>query len=486
MKLQFPISLRHALSWLVCVFVLLAPALASEDAVPAVSSADDSSIPDAGPIHYTLDEYLTAVMARNPAILSAELDAQSIDYARRAAKASYFPKLDAIGSTGYVQGATVSPFITNGAKNTNKVNDYFDLGGGRLTIPVFTDGTFLGINTPPKVAIVQAQKSQADAKVTLAQNEILYRALVIYLQAIAASKLSAILQPKLGALQSQVKMLQIKERYHMVSNEEINGSVAQLAEVNALSQQSQWLTASALIQVTQLLGVDDPRQVQIEAEYPELCPVADYQTLLTSTLLSHPALTTQQSAVDQAKAQHALDQTAFLPSVTSQNSYEWGSNFDPPGTDRWLAALTVSVPLFDGGENYFKVRSSATKLESEKQQLYQVKLDIESDLQAAYTALEDSNVAYATSLVSLNKENLEHQRNEILYKHGQISMADYLSSQIAYADAAYAAESCHFRLLLAYAGLERVSSGAWLKNIREKLIKGNDLGQSHPGWFKLP
>ena len=63
---------------------------------------------------------------------------------------------------------------------------YTDYGGGSLIAPIFEDGTFLGINTPPKALIALAQKRVADATVTLTRDQIRYRAIDIYIQTVTA------------------------------------------------------------------------------------------------------------------------------------------------------------------------------------------------------------------------------------------------------------------------------------------------------------
>ena len=69
----------------------------NRNAVPPVPIAEG------GVQKYDLKQFLAAVLARNPGIVSAQLDAAADDYAYHSARVAYFPKLTATGRTGYIR-----------------------------------------------------------------------------------------------------------------------------------------------------------------------------------------------------------------------------------------------------------------------------------------------------------------------------------------------------------------------------------------------
>jgi len=448
-----------------------APAVESGNVPPDFSAAKQPSSDEnpanvpvqptsAHPQKYTLPEFLDAAMARSPEIVSAQLGADASDYAFKAARVSYFPKLTANGQTSFIKGAALDP-LTNFPNRNPNVEGYTDGGGGTLTIPVFEEGTFFGINTPPRASISLAQKKQADANVILTRDDIRYRCIDIYLRAIAAHREAAFLLPEVEATRKQAQILRIKQTYHLASEAEIKTSEAQFAQAEALYEQAQWLTASALFQVAMVLGVDDPHAIRIKDEYPKLNENVDYQAILTRSLSNHPKLNTQQALLEQAKAQHTLDQSAFLPKAEIDSTYFWVDDYAPPGQDRWRAQMEVTLPLFDFGQNYYTVRSSEKKVEEEKKNLYAAKQELESELQTAYSAIEEAGVTYTTSQVTLLQKQLLVKKYDVLSQFGQSPTSDYLAAEIDYALAAYTAENNHYQYLLAYAALEKASSGAF-------------------------
>jgi outer membrane protein TolC len=415
----------------------------------------------AHPQKYTLPEFLDAVMARSPEIVSAQLGADATNYAYKSARVAYFPKLTAVGQTSFIKGSVFDPLTTFPTFVNPTVQGYTDGGGGVLTIPFFEDGTFLGINTPPKASMVLADKKVADATVILTRDDIRYHCIGIYLQAIAAHREAAALLPEVEAIRKQVQILRIKQSYHLVSEAEITTSQAQFAQAAALFEQAQWLAASALFQVAMVLGVDDPHAIQIKDEYPEMNPNIDYQDVLTRSLSNHPKLNLQQALLEKAEAKHTLDQSAFLPTAEIHGLYTYVDDYAPPGQDRWQAQMAVSLPIFDFGENYYKVRSSEKDVEMEKKNLYAAKEEVESDVQAAYKAIEDAGVTYTTDQVAMLQKQLAVKKMDVMSQSGQAPTDDYLTARIDYALAAYATEEAHYDYLLSYAALEKASSGAW-------------------------
>ena len=151
----------------------------------------------------------------------------------------------------------------------------------------------------------------------------------------------------------------------------------------------------------------------------------------------------------------------MLPKVEGDGEYEFGSDYAPPGQDRWTANILVTLPIFDFGVNYYNIRTSEKELESQVQKLYQTKQDLVRTIQQRFTDVENANVTYLTDQVALDKDQFAFKKFQVLEQTGQAATNDYMESQRTYAIDAIDAETAHYELILAYAALEEATSSAW-------------------------
>ena len=413
--------------------------------------------------HYTFTQYLDAVMARNPSILSAQLDAVSADYTWRSVRNSYFPALTATAQTGLLNGVGISPFVNQGSNFGNRFIHYglFDDGGGNLQFPLYSEGTFLGITTPPKAKMKLEDRNISSSNVILTRNTIRFRAAQYFLQALTNHQEEVILNQKVAALNKQGKVVLAEFPYHIVSQDQVDAANLQLEQAKTLLNQAQWLDVYSFEKVSMMLGIDDPREVQIDTTYPTLNAFPEYTGLLNRVLMAHPELEIQKATLAKAMANKALATSAFFPTAKILGTYAYGDNYDPPGTDQWEAVMQVSLPIFDWGSNYFTERAASVKVEAEKKRLWEVKEDLSREIHDDFDALEKAHATYLATKVALSQRFQLYEKERILGESGQTAMLTLIQSQANYLDALGTEEAAHYDMLLTYAALERDSSSAY-------------------------
>ena len=115
-------------------------------------------------VSLSLRQFVDAVVAESPKILGSRLDEATADDEARSAYASYLPHLTYQARVGYINGERLTAFALQApgpgvAASQVIPNRSFTQEGPVLTIPVFKDGTFLGINIPPEVARKRAERT---------------------------------------------------------------------------------------------------------------------------------------------------------------------------------------------------------------------------------------------------------------------------------------------------------------------------------------
>jgi outer membrane protein TolC len=87
-------------------------------------------------------------------------------------------------------------------------------------------------------------------------------------------------------------------------------------------------------------------------------PTPDFDNLAVQT----PTHFQQVSNMEASRAGITIARSGILPTVSTSVSVERQDSSFFPKSNGWNAALSVSIPLFDGGKTYFDVKSAEASL----------------------------------------------------------------------------------------------------------------------------
>ena len=176
---------------LVACFVLLPiPRQLCAGQAGAVRTRERSQSAKVKPVVFlNLREYLATVTAVSPKILASRLDEAAAYYQARSTSAAYLPHLVFDAGVGYIHGNTLNG-LSNGfaaVPSSSVPNRWFTQEGPGLTVPIYRDGSFLGINVPPEVTRKRAESQILKFKGSLTEQSVIVSATDAYLQAIKAT-----------------------------------------------------------------------------------------------------------------------------------------------------------------------------------------------------------------------------------------------------------------------------------------------------------
>src|SRR5262245_33379170 len=118
-------------------------------------------------VFLNLREYLATIAAVSPKIVAARLDEAAAYYEAQSTYAAYLPHLSFNAGVGYIHGRSlqglINPFGGLPSSTQNR-NLWFTQEGPHLSVPVYRDGSFLGINVPPEAARKRAERQVAKFK----------------------------------------------------------------------------------------------------------------------------------------------------------------------------------------------------------------------------------------------------------------------------------------------------------------------------------
>lgn len=419
------------------------------------------------PVLLSLKAYVETITAENPKILASRLDEAAADYEARSTYASYFPHLTAVARVGYVKGKRLTGFTgldqpRLGANDQTTAPDErsFTQEGPGLNIPIFRDGTFLGINVPPAVAQKRAARRIAHLRSALDAQDIASQATETYLLSIKASHVLELRRKHLEVAQQEANRVGSRASSNLATAAEVGAARLLLEGSQASFTAERGEAVYSFFAVADLLGLD-PSRVRIQENYPTPERLPDFETIASLSSGTHPKVRLQKATIDQAKAGLALERSRQYPTVNAQSfDFQYG-DFHGHAANQWVSFLAVNVPVFDFGEAALATKSARKKAQAETLRLTAVRQDVRKELVDAFVQVAQSNSAFSKSVSDVAEQQRITTRLAEQAKQDQAVLGDLNSAKIKLLDSQEAEEQAHYDLLIQYSRVQRVSAGAW-------------------------
>jgi outer membrane protein len=176
-------------------------------------------------------------------------------------------------------------------------------------------------------------------------------------------------------------------------------------------------------QLAQIMGVKLKAPIvgvgQLVTQTPPVSPDLDKLAVETPTHFQ------QVSTSEASRAGITIARSEFLPTVSTSVSLEREDSRFFPKSSGWNADFSVSLPIFDGGKNYFDVKAAEASL---RQSLANVR---SSDDNSVYTLAQNYST-FATDVESVGDnqitvaaQKVRYEIGEGQYSNGLISFTDF-------------------------------------------------------------
>lgn len=184
----------------------------------------------------------------------------------------------------------------------------------------------------------------------------------------------------------------------------------------------------------------------------------DVQELMKEALANRPELRAQQNQESAAKSNVTAAKTSMLPSISAtasadilDTSWKHSSYY---GREN-VAGLLVSMPLFTGFSNIYRVKSATSVYEQEQANTQSLRLSIQNEVWSNYQHYKTSLRSYEISQTVLESAQENHR---VAFRYYQVGKGDILTLLDAVAQLADARQnkiSAFYSLLLSKANLYR-------------------------------
>ena len=451
------------LALVVCFFLLPTPRqLCAGETVAARTRERRSKVKPV--LFLNLREYLATIAAVSPKIVASRLDEAAAYYEVRSTYASYLPRLSGNAGVGYIHGRTlqglVNPFGGLPSATDNNRNLWFTQEGPALSIPVYKDGSFLGINVPPEVARKRAERQITKYKGSLTEQSVIRSATDAYLQAIKATHLLELRTKHFVLAQEENARVENRAANSLATAEDLGAARLLLDSSRASFAAARGEAIYSFLAVAALLG-RDADTVRIQDNYPEAAPLPDFETIAGITSVQHPKVRLQEAAIRGAQANVELQRSRLLPSVTADSvDFQYG-DFHSDAANQWTSVLTVHVPIFDFGEAYFATKSARIKLQAETQRRLAVQQDLQKELVEAVVDINQSTGNLGRAAGEVVEAQRVATRLEEQAKLDQALLGELNSAKLKLLEKKEDFEQAQYELLHRYALYQEATGGQW-------------------------
>jgi len=414
-------------------------------------------------VFLNLREYLATITAVSPKIIAARLDVAAAYYQARSTYAGYLPFLFFNSGVGYIHGNTLNGLFNGFAAavpSSSVPNRWFTQEGPGLSIPIYRDGSFLGINVPPEVERKRAETQIAKFQGSLTEQSVIASATDAYLQAIKAAHVLELAERHFALAQEEDARVENRAASSLATAEEVGVARLLLNSSRASFEAARGEATYSFLAVAALLG-RDANTVRIQDSFPEAAPLPEFEKIAGISSVQHPKVRIQEATVREARANVDLQRSRLLPSVSADSyDFQYG-DFHGDTANQWASVLTVRVPVFDFGQAYLATKSARLKLQAEIERRAAVEQDLKKDLLDAVMNIKQSAGGFARAGGEVVEAQRVATRLEEQAKLDQALLGELNMAKLKLLDKKEDLEQAHYELLHRYALYQEATGGQW-------------------------
>ena len=434
---------------------------------------------------FTLEQCLAVALSKNPTVRIADIDITKADYSRREILGQLLPSVSFDGSYNrtlqkqvtYMDFDAFGDMMPGGSDGTdgseesaqsNSLSDGFKVGrdnmyslGFQASIPVVAPQLWASL----KLGDIQIAKSVEQAR---------------------ASRLDLINQVKNAyyALQlAKDSQRVVRESYDMAalthdiytkrlsvgdaSEYEVLRTSVAMKNIEPEMIQCDIAVSRATLQLAVLMGIE------ADTKFTAAGDLADYEdTMYETTLSLQPVLTHNTTLImndiDTRNLQQALkvQKSSLWPTLALGGNYNWSSssNGSPFKNFRWtsysMVGLSLSIPLYQGGQRYSRIRQAEIQLEQmaySRQNLNRT-LDMQAKLAIENITLNVKQIA--SSRESVREAERAHDIQQRSFEIGATTYLDLRDSELSLTRARLALLQSVYNYMVAGSDLELLLGNA--------------------------
>ena len=421
--------------------------------IPLFSYAQADASASSDVLRITLDQALEIALSENNTLKIADMTVEKTGYARKGSYAALYPNISANGSY---------------QRTLKKQVMVMDMGGHPMEIKVGRDNN-INTSATASMPLVNAQLweslklSGLDVELAVEQARSSKIAMVkqvkqaFYAVLLAEKSLNVVTEVYENAQKNYEKT---EQRFNVGKASEVERLRAQVtmmnAEPNVSSAENSVLLATW--QLKAIMGIDLDTEVEV------LGDLNDYVDVMLAPYVSEDDISNNSSLLQLDIQDRMLESTIrmqkkqYLPTLAASINY----NYNAMGDDSlsWFpsstAALSLSIPIFDGFQKRFNIKQSKVS----KNMLELQREDTERTLRIGIRNFNDQmalcikNYQAANATVEIAQKSYDISQK--MYEVGKATMVELNDSQVALMQAQLTQAQAVYNFMVAKASLDEL------------------------------
>jgi outer membrane protein len=390
-------------------------------ALPAITFAQQQR---AGIPMVTLQEARRRAAEVDPQSIAAQSQVEAAVWERRAARANmYTPRIDA--STNY----------------TRFSDPFFNFGTGKITpnatsATVQANYTVLGAGKWSELKRSRASLESAEAAETVARYQTAVETDWAYFAVLASRELGRVAAERLRRAQEQLGLARVR----VVAGEAlVTDSLQLLLEVNrarlAVLRSDSAIAVSAL-RLGRQIGLDGPADAApIDTIAPRELPLTQEQAI-RELRERGPEIEALRAAERSAEAVLSSEKEGYLPNISvGATAGAYDSEFFPSAFRRSQFALTVALPIWNGGQREVDIARARAGLDRVRAERAERERAAGELMAQAYLGYQTSKAGIELALVGVAVATETYRVQRTRYREGATTILDLLEAQVALSEA---------------------------------------------------
>lgn len=392
----------------------------------------------------TLIEALKLGLKHQPSLAVSTAGKQAAAESLKQARASYLPTLSAQYS-----------YQDNRQSKTTPLQTYSRNGDVVLSYTLLDSGKRLATEQQAKAAFHSAEYAESDQRQT-----VIYSIASAYYTVLRTSELVKVSQANVERAQVAYDLAVEQAKQGAAAEKDTFQADADLqnAKVSLLSAQND--ADIAQTQLKQAVGLEEADRVEAApvVESAEQEPLDGMGNLLKVAYAKRPDVLEANQTVEQYKASVRLAQAINGPTLAVEGSLTGA--FAPASDTSRALALTVSVPLFDGGSRRAAVSQAQANQRSAEAQLKSTRLSVAVDVEQAYRNLTKARASVPASVSAEKAAQVAYDAALESRKENLGTVVDVINARAQLVQAQTNRVNAQFDLLTAEAQLKRAIGSA--------------------------
>jgi outer membrane protein len=267
------------------------------------------------------------------------------------------------------------------------------------------------------------------------RNTLLMNVEIAYYTWIEAAKVVNVNEEAVDAAQRH--LTQAKAFYSVGRRPQLDVTKAEvdLANANVNLIRARNALQVARVQLENTMGIRLPASTVISDTFGVVAPAPDLDSIRTAALKQRPELLAAQSRLDASSSLVTAAWTQHLPVLSATGTYTW-SNFEvSPLFPRWVAGVTVSLPIFQGFAIDAQVEQARANEEIAQATMDQLEQSVLLEVEQNYLALTEAQERLGATIKLVEEAEQALVLAERQYAAGVGTQLDVTDAQLTRSNA---------------------------------------------------